>query len=114
MPSHQLTLSPSDIPGFHPMPGHVLLRVLPPDLQTSGGLHLPENYTGVAERVSAVRMGEVAVVNYRDNKYHKTHLAKSELLLLTRGVRVWYLGHGDEMDSEYVVVMHGQIVGVAV
>src|ERR1700722_19486737 len=93
MPSYDLNLSPADVPRFRPLPGHLLLRVLPPILQTSGGLHLPENYAGDQERVSAVRMGEIVYINIDDNKYHKTHLAWEEMYLLKPGRKVWYLGH---------------------
>jgi co-chaperonin GroES (HSP10) len=113
MPSHDLNLSPADVPHFRPLPGHLLLKVLPPDLQTHRGLHLPENYAGDQERVSAIRKGEIVYVNIDNNKHHKVHLAWEEMDLLVVGKKVWYLGHGDEMDSEYVVVMHGQVVGVA-
>ena len=35
---------------------------------------------------------------------------KEKAVIRTPGVVVHYLGHGDEMDQEYVVVMHLQIV----
>ena len=111
MPSHAFHLLPADVPHFRPLPGHALLRVLPPTLTTSSGLVLPEKQTGEMEQQKGVRRGEVVYFNWRNNKYQKVHMRPREKAVIKMpGVVVRYLGHGDEMDQEYVVVMHLQIV----
>ena len=118
MPSFQFSLSPSDVPLFHPLPGHALLRVLPTPLTYgSSNLVLPENYADRIEKMKACRMGEIVRVNYKRDKYlhpRQHPMAGEELVMLKEGARVWYLGHGDEMENEYVVVKHGQILAVEV
>jgi hypothetical protein len=109
MPS--LHLTPGMAVRFLPLPGSCLLRVSPTPLM-HGSLHLPENAAEAHEQLKAMREGVVVRNNPQRDKYLKTEWLEEDLGRLVYGVRVFYQGHMDEMDNQYVVVKHGQIWGV--
>lgn len=113
--SNAFHLSESESLTVHPLPGYALLRVLPPSLTSdSGKLFLPEKQTEVLEQGKAARRGEVVRVNKRENK-NKTLRARwgeEDMALMRPGAVVYYLGHLDEAESGYVIVLHGQILAV--
>ena len=69
---------------------------------------------------SAVREGEVVRVNRRgegafigkSNKGRRLAFTDKDSLAINQGVTVFYLGHMDEADNEYVIVKLGQIVAI--
>ncbi len=111
MPSIHLT--DAQAASFRPLPGRALIRVSPAELMEKG-IHLPETAAEAREQALALRRGVIVRVNYRPhpNKELRVRFVIEDKMKLHPLRVVWYLGHADEMDNDYVVVLHGQIVAV--
>jgi hypothetical protein len=121
---------------LRPLPGHCLLRCSAAEPKSATGLlYLPETAAEAAEQALALRRGTVITVNRRGraglrsrvDAYGPYLIAETlppewdsrylpfddEDSMLVKPERVvWYLGHQDEMDNEYVVVKFGQICAI--
>jgi hypothetical protein len=95
----------------------------------SGALHLPEKAAEgemqrgavregmvVCARISPSRHGGVAEGDLTPEEAQESFIARSFLdadsLAILPGKKVFYLGHLDEADNEYVIVKLGQIVAI--
>lgn len=111
MPS--FSLHPSLISALLPLPGYCLLRCSAAEEKTeSGALYIPETIAKAHEEAKQLRKGTIIRANHRPDKYIKTQWLWSEITQLKPGVVVFYQGHADEMDNEYVIVRHGQLYGI--
>jgi hypothetical protein len=112
-----LNLTDAQALACSPLPGHALLKVQAKAQEREPGslVYKPESAAqGELER-QAVREAVVVKVNreYFSNRLGMMRQFKDEdSRLVKRGATVYYLGHMDEMDNQYVVVRLGQIVAV--
>lgn len=107
MPSFTL---PPNIPisSIRLLPGRALIRVSPAE-QKIGSIHLPEDAAERETQRQAAREGVLEAINTapHPNKDLRTVINAEGL---KPGMKVLYLGHADETDNEFVVVLHGQII----
>jgi len=128
MPS--FTLTPEEIKSLHVLPGHALIKTSPAELIINDGLLvLPESAAVAREEALAVRKGVIISLNrwgkggmrVDDNAEDYNNVEDysckpcwddPDSSFLLCGQMVYYWGHQDEMDNQYVVVKLGQIVAV--
>lgn len=77
---------------------------------------MPEDAADREMQRQPARLGVVVRVNRKEARVSelRTRLSLGELLALKPGTKVWYHTHADEVDNQYVVVLWGQILAVAV
>ncbi len=109
MPSFSLT--PAQLASLRLLPGRALIKVAPIRLTTDSGLHLPQAAAEAHEHAQILREGTVTLINPEPhtNPGIAVHYLNPAGLL---NKRVLYFTHLDEVDNEYVIVLHGQIVAV--
>lgn len=105
-------LTESQLKHFYPLPGHAIVRTLPPETTTSSGLlHLPENAAAEHHERAPVRKGRIVKVRL-SNDTNEDDYEEADLFLAPTGTIVYYLGKADEADNKFVVVKIQQIVAM--
>jgi hypothetical protein len=125
-----LILTPDEASRFRPLPGRALLKCLPPLDNPHELIVKPETAAQAELERMAVRRGEVVricwtgdrplviskktLIAYHNETEYLDLITSGAIDIYGRAATVYYLGHADETDNEYVVVKILQIVAVEI
>lgn len=117
MPSSYLPLETAyflQSPSLRLLPGHLLLKISPAEIKV-GSVYVPEAAASAELARQKMREGVVMKINRKLPKGVKKKdlgVTAEDAEMVEEGDTVFYMGHADEAEQEYVIVKLGQVQGV--
>lgn len=117
MPSSYLPLESLPLlllPSLRLLPGHLLLKISPAEIKV-GSVYVPEAAASAELARQKMREGTVLKINRKLPKGAKRKdlgATEEDAEMMEEGDTVFYMGHADEAEQEYVIVKLGQVQGV--